>query len=60
MSGLRVGVLASRAGTNLQALLDTVHGRDGIEVVAVASNEPAAPALRRAEDAGRRDPGLHA
>jgi phosphoribosylglycinamide formyltransferase-1 len=50
--GLRVGVLASRAGTNLQALLDGVHGRDGIEVVAVASNEPEAPALRRARDAG--------
>jgi folate-dependent phosphoribosylglycinamide formyltransferase PurN len=34
MSGLRVGVLASGTGTNLQAILDTVHGRDGIEVVA--------------------------
>jgi phosphoribosylglycinamide formyltransferase-1 len=51
-AGLRVGVLASRAGTNLQALLDEVHGREGIEVVAVASNEPDAPALRRARDAG--------
>jgi phosphoribosylglycinamide formyltransferase 1 len=49
---LRVGVLASRAGTNLQALLDGVHGRDGVEVVAVASNEPDAPALRRAAEAG--------
>ena len=29
----RVGVLVSGEGTNLQALLDTVHGRDGIEVV---------------------------
>lgn len=52
MSELRIGVLASRAGTNLQALLDGVHGQDGIEVVAVGSNEPDAPALRRAEDAG--------
>jgi phosphoribosylglycinamide formyltransferase 1 len=49
---LRVGVLASGAGTNLQALLDQVHGRDGISVVAVASDKPQAPALERAERAG--------
>lgn len=49
---MRVGVLASGAGTNLQALLDKVHGRDGIEVVAVASDRPAAPALDRARAAG--------
>ena len=48
----RVGVLASGAGTNLQALLDKVHGSDGIEVVAVASNKPDAKALARARDAG--------
>jgi phosphoribosylglycinamide formyltransferase-1 len=47
-----VGVLASGTGTNLQALLDTVHGRDGIEVVAVGANRADAPALRRAHDAG--------
>ena len=47
-----VGVLASGTGTNLQALLDTVHGRDGIEVVAVGANRPDVPALRRAHDAG--------
>jgi len=49
---LNVAVLASGAGTNLQALLDTVHGRDGIEVVAVASDKPDAPALGRARAAG--------
>jgi len=52
MSGLRVGVLASGEGTNLQAVLDRVHGRDGIEVVAVASDREGAPALERAAGAG--------
>jgi phosphoribosylglycinamide formyltransferase 1 len=45
-------VLASGTGTNLQAILDTVHGRDGIEVVGVASNNPGAMALGRAREAG--------
>jgi phosphoribosylglycinamide formyltransferase-1 len=49
---LRVGVLASGEGTNLQAMLDRVHGRDGVEVVAVASDQPGARALARAEAAG--------
>lgn len=49
---MRVGVLASGNGTNLQALLDRVHGQDGIEVVAVASDKPEARALERALDAG--------
>lgn len=49
---MRVAVLASGAGTNLQALLDQVHGRDGIELVAVASDKPDAPALERARAAG--------
>lgn len=49
---MRVGVLASGNGTNLQALLDRVHGQDGIEVVAVASDKPDARALARALDAG--------
>jgi len=47
-----VAVLASGTGSNLQALLDKVHGRDGIEVVCVASNKPDAQALSRARDAG--------
>lgn len=49
---LRVAVLASGTGTNLQAILDTVHGRDGVEVVAVASDKPGAMALDRATDVG--------
>jgi len=48
---LRVGVLASGAGTNLQALLDSVHGREAI-VVGVASDRADAIVLERAEDAG--------
>jgi phosphoribosylglycinamide formyltransferase-1 len=49
---VRVGVLASGAGTNLQAIRDRVHGRDGIEVAAVASDKADAPALARAAAAG--------
>jgi len=49
---MRVAVLASGVGTNLQALLDSVHGREGIEIVAVASDKPAAMALERARSAG--------
>jgi phosphoribosylglycinamide formyltransferase-1 len=49
---MNVAVLASGAGTNLQALLDTVHGRDTIEIVGVASDKPDAAALERARAAG--------
>ncbi len=49
---MRVGVLASGAGTNLQAILDRVHGRDGVEVVGVGSDKPDAMALERAALAG--------
>jgi phosphoribosylglycinamide formyltransferase 1 len=49
---LRVGVLASGAGTNLQAILDRVHGREGVEVVGVGSDQPDAHALERAAHAG--------
>ncbi|HUR85110.1 MAG TPA: phosphoribosylglycinamide formyltransferase [Solirubrobacteraceae bacterium] len=48
---LRVGVLASGGGTNLQALLDSVHGEEAL-VVAVASDRADAHALKRARDAG--------
>jgi phosphoribosylglycinamide formyltransferase 1 len=48
---MKVGVLASGEGTNLQALLDSVHGHE-VEVVAVACDQPSAPALRRAAAAG--------
>ena len=44
-------MLVSGAGTNLQALLDTVHGHEA-EVVAVASNVADVPALARAGASG--------
>lgn len=49
---MRVGVLASGAGTNLQALLDRVHGRGAVEIVAVGSDRADAEALARAAEAG--------
>ena len=48
---LPIAVLVSGAGTNLQALLDSVHGREA-EIVAVASSTAEAPALARAESRG--------
>ena len=48
----RVGVLVSGEGTNLQAILDTLHGRDGIEVVAVGASRADARGLERAAAAG--------
>lgn len=48
---LPIAVLVSGTGTNLQALLDSVHGREA-EVVAVAGSSPDAPALQRARSAG--------
>ena len=47
----RIGVLASGEGTNLQALLDRLHGRE-VDVVGVASDKPGARALERAAAAG--------
>ena len=49
---MNVAVLASGTGTNLQALIDQVHGTEGIQIVAVASDKPGAPALERARRAG--------
>lgn len=46
-----IAVLVSGTGTNLQALLDTVHGSEA-DVVAVASSVASAPALERAEHHG--------
>jgi phosphoribosylglycinamide formyltransferase-1 len=48
----RVAVLVSGEGSNLQALLDNVHGSDGIEIVGVASSRAEARGLARAESAG--------
>src|SRR5271167_4961714 len=44
---LPIAVLVSGKGTNLQALLDTVHGHEA-EIVAVASSTAEAPALQKA------------
>jgi len=48
---LPIAVLVSGTGTNLQALLDTVHGHEA-QVVAVASSIAGAPALERAKTLG--------
>ncbi len=45
-------VLASGTGTNLQAIIDQLHGSGGIEVAGVASDKPEAMALRRARETG--------
>jgi phosphoribosylglycinamide formyltransferase 1 len=47
----RVAVLVSGEGTNLQAILDQLHGRE-VEVVCVASSRAGARGLERAERAG--------
>jgi phosphoribosylglycinamide formyltransferase-1 len=52
VSGFRIVVLASGTGSNLQAILDRLHGREGIEVVGVGSDKPGARALERAREAG--------
>jgi phosphoribosylglycinamide formyltransferase 1 len=49
---MNVAVLASGTGTNLQALIDGVHGRDGVTIVAVGSDRLDAQALERARAAG--------
>jgi nicotinamidase-related amidase len=51
-AGFPIAVLVSGSGSNLQAILDRLHGRDGIEVVAVASSKPGVRALERAQSAG--------
>jgi len=52
VSEFRIVVLASGSGTNLQAILDTLHEREGIEVVGVGTDKPDARALERARGAG--------
>jgi phosphoribosylglycinamide formyltransferase 1 len=48
---LPIAVLVSGTGTNLGALLDTVHGHEA-EIVAVASSVAGVAALERAEERG--------
>jgi phosphoribosylglycinamide formyltransferase-1 len=53
VSAFRIVVLASGSGTNLQAILDQLHGgEEGIEVAGVGSDKPDAKALERARQAG--------
>jgi len=49
---LRVAVLVSGEGSNLQALIDTVHTEGAAEIVCVGSNKPEARGLERAREAG--------
>jgi phosphoribosylglycinamide formyltransferase-1 len=51
VSEFRIVVLASGNGSNLQAILDRLHGRDGIVVVGVGSDKREARALGRAREA---------
>ena len=48
---LPIAVLVSGTGTNLQALLETVHGNEA-KIVGVVSSAPDAPALDRARQRG--------
>jgi phosphoribosylglycinamide formyltransferase-1 len=50
-SAFRIAVLASGTGSNLQAIIDAVHGNEAT-VVAVASDKRECMALDRARDAG--------
>lgn len=53
MRRIKVGVLASGRGSNLQALLDASHGgRIDADIAIVISDRPDAKALARARDAG--------
>ena len=51
---MKVGVLASGDGSNLQAILDRVHGRDGVEVVAVGLGQARGARARAGARGGRR------
>jgi phosphoribosylglycinamide formyltransferase 1 len=52
VADFKLCVLASGGGTNLQAIIDRLHGRDRIEVAGVVSDKPEAMALERAREAG--------
>jgi phosphoribosylglycinamide formyltransferase-1 len=51
VSAFRIVVLASGSGSNLQAILDRLHGEGEVEVVGVGSDKSGARALMRAETA---------
>ncbi|MDD2413745.1 MAG: phosphoribosylglycinamide formyltransferase [Eubacteriaceae bacterium] len=48
---MKIGVLVSGGGTNLQAIIDKVHGKTG-EIAVVIANNPDAYGLVRAQKAG--------
>jgi len=52
VSAFRIVVLASGSGTNLQAILDGLHGQGLVEVVGVGSDKPGAGALERGRRVG--------
>ena len=52
MSSFRIVVLASGSGTNLQAILEKLHGRGLVEVAGVGADKPGAGALERGRRAG--------
>ena len=53
MSNLKIGVLLSGSGTNLQAIIDAVRDDDlPVEIVHVVSSRPDAYGIKRAEEAG--------
>lgn len=47
----KIVVLASGGGTNLQAIIDRLHDRDGVVIAGVGSDKPEAFALERARSA---------
>lgn len=51
-AALRIVVLASGEGSNLQAIIDRLHGGGAVEIVGVGSDKPGCRALGRAADAG--------
>jgi phosphoribosylglycinamide formyltransferase-1 len=52
VSSFRIVVLASGSGTNLQAILEKLHGRGLVEVAGVGADKPGAGALERGRRAG--------
>ncbi len=58
MASFPIAVLISGAGTNLQAVLDDVHGHDGIEVDVVVSNRADAQGARARPRGRRGDRGV--
>ena len=57
---MKVGVLASGAGTNLQALIDHVHGRDGVRAGRGRLRQAGGAGARARRAAGIADRGVRA